>query len=528
MGRTSGILVVAAAILILLSGPGPMNSASDIATPAAKAKPSAEYSPETAWELGHTGKGVSICIMDTGTDDSHPSLAGKWLGGVDVSKPETPLTPRDGTFNADDTNGHGTTCAGISMGTGAPDKKYQGTAPDARLVELRIGTIFGAAPGEGPSPVKLYDATLQGEQWALAHADDKWPSGAGQYQGIDVLSLSWGIDVGGSSDGSDPYSAGLDRLVDAGVIVVVAAGNDGPSNDGFSGLGAASNVITVGATDDQDTIERADDIIASYSSRGPRKDNGDDDPYNELKPDVCAPGTGITQAEYDRVGDGSGNGYGSRGSGTSYATPLVAGAGALMLEANRNLTPAIAKEVLRASAERRGNATEYELDPFWNRDFGWGMVDAYEACRMVERIEDMGSVDVGLQSFVTNVTPAGPGNARAAVLAWNRYGDLDRVELRVDNGSWVRAEPLRTQYGWESALSGLSAGNHTIYTRSLAGKMTSLVSSFRFNVTAGAQNLHGIPAEILGWGGGAAALVAGCALTYLYIRRRVKPASGSA
>jgi hypothetical protein len=515
----SGLQAMAVALLILIAGLVPTGSASDIATPAAKAKQSQEYSPYTAWELGYSGKGVSICIMDTGTDDSHPSLAGKWLGGVDVSKPDTPLTPRDGSFNADDTNGHGTTCAGIAMGTGAPDKKYQGTAPDARLVELRIGTIFGAAPGEGPSPVKLYDATLLGEKWALAHQDDKWSSGGGQYQGIDVLSLSWGIDVGGSADGSDPYSAGLDRLVDAGVIVVVAAGNDGPSNDGFTGLGSASNVITVGATDDRDTIERADDIIASYSSRGPRKDNGDDDPYNELKPDVSAPGTGITQAEFDRVGDGSGNGYGSRGSGTSYATPLVAGVVALMLEANRDLTPAIAKEVLRASAERRENATFYELDPFWNKDFGWGMVDAYEACRIVERITDMNAIDVGLQSFVDNLTSDGQGAVNVRLLAWNRYGDMDRVELRVDNGSWVKARPLSAQYCWTCQLQGISPGNHTIYTRSLAGNMSSLVTSFQFNVTSGGQPKAGIPGAVWGWAGGAATVVAGAA-SYIYLRKR--------
>ena len=522
MGGSVRLAAISLALLMALPVAMPGTIGSDIANPSSRAKQSELYSPYTAWELGYTGKGVSVCIMDTGVDDSHPSLQGKWLGGVDVSKPGTFLWPRDGTFNADDTNGHGTTCAGIATGTGAPEGNYQGTATGARLVDLRIGTLFGGAPGEGPSPVKFYDGTLQGEQWALEHKDQNWPSGNGQYTGIDVLSLSWGIDVGGSSDGSDAYSAGLDKLVEAGVIVVVAAGNDGPGNDGFAGLGAANGVITVGATDDNDTIDRQDDIIASYSSRGPRKDNGDADPYNELKPDVCAPGTGITQAEYDRTGDGSGNGYGSRGSGTSYATPLVAGVVALMLEANRDLTPAVAKEVLRASAERRGNATVYELDPFWNKDFGWGVVDAYEACRMVERIEDMGAVDVGLQSFVSNATPIGPGKTMLTLLAWNRYGDLDRVELRVDNGSWVGARPAKAQYAWGCELSGLSDGNHTIYTRSLANNRTSLITSYRFNVTSGVPMDQGISAQVLGWGGGAAALAAGCAVTYLYIRRRAK------
>jgi subtilisin family serine protease len=149
-------------------------------------------------------------------------------------------------------------------------------------------------------------------------------------------------------------------------------------------MGAASKVITVGATDDKNTITRTDDIIADYSSRGPRKDNNDDDPYDELKPDVVAPGTNIIQAEYDRIGDGSGNGYGDRGSGTSYASPNVAGVVALMLEVNPDLTPTQIKDILHQTAEQRG-APEYPDYPYphnkWNRSYGYGVVDAYEAVK---------------------------------------------------------------------------------------------------------------------------------------------------
>jgi subtilisin family serine protease len=509
------------ALAFLLGAQGALGS--DIANPATKARPSSEYSPHTAWELGYTGKGIAICIMDTGVDDLHPSLAGKWLGGVDTSKPQTPLWPRDGTFNADDTNGHGTTCAGIAMGTGAPEKKYQGAAPDARLVELRIGTIFGAAPGEGPSPIKFYDATLQGEQWALSHKDQQWAPGGGQYRGIQVLSLSWGIDVGGSSDGSDQYSKGLDALVDAGVIVVNAAGNDGPSNDGFSGLSASSGAIVVGATDDNDTVDRSDDFIASYSSRGPRRDNGDDDPYDELKPDVSAPGTGITQAEYDLRGDGSGNGYGPRGSGTSYATPLVAGVCALLLEANSNLTPPLVKEILRATAERRGDASAPELDPFWNRDFGWGIVDAYKACELSART-DASKTDTDLQAFATEVVVKG-GSARAKGLAWHRTGEVERVEYRIDRGQWTRVAPDKGgQFGnWTAELPPLPPGNHTIYVRSLAGGKESLAPAFGFNTTGEAPGLAGLSGSAA-WGGGALAAAAAAGASWWYIRKRKKGA----
>jgi subtilisin family serine protease len=523
MGLRNRLFPAAMALLMLVQGA----AASDIANPASKAKQSAEYSPHTAWELGCTGKGVAICIMDTGVDDSHPSLAGKWLGGVDVSKPQTPLTPRDGTFNADDTNGHGTTCAGIAMGTGAPEKKYQGAAPDARLVELRIGTIFGAAPGEGPSPIKFYDATLQGEQWALTHKDQSWAPGAGRYRGIQVLSLSWGIDVGGSSDGSDQYSKGLDALVDAGVIVVNAAGNDGPSNDGFSGLSASSKAIVVGATDDNDTIDRSDDFIASYSSRGPRRDNGDGDPFDELKPDVSAPGTGITQAEYDQVGNGAGNGYGPRGSGTSYATPLVAGVCALLLEANANLTPPLVKEILRATSERRGNASAPELDPFWNRDFGWGMVDAYRACELAART-DAGNVDIALQAFVTNVAWRN-GAGKATGLSWSRDGDVERTEVRIDRGAWTRVGPSKgSVFGnWSYDLPALAPGNHTLFVRNSAGGMESLATAFDFNTTGEAPALAGLSGSAA-WGGGALVAAAAAGVAYWVIRKRRKGAAAPA
>lgn len=384
------VTITSALLLVSIFMVAPMSSeASDIANPAVKAKRSNEYSPNTAWELGHTGKGINIAIMDTGVDDAHPSLEDKMLAGVDFTKPETPLTPRDGTYNPDDPAGHGTTVAGIATGTGEPEKKYQGTAPDAMLIDVRIGTIIGIGPGEIPYLQDIYDSALEGIEWTIKHKDTEWQGAPEDNYGIDILSLSWGIypeDEGtaGGSDGSDEYSTGLNRLVDAGVVVVVSCGNEGPDNDGLWCMGAASKVITVGSTDDKNTITRTDDVIADYSSRGPRKDNGDNDPYDELKPDVVAPGTNIIQAEYDRMGDGSGNGYGDRGSGTSYASPNVAGIVALMLEANPDLTPTQIKDILRETAEPRGTP-EYPDYPYphnkWNRSYGYGVVDAYEAVK---------------------------------------------------------------------------------------------------------------------------------------------------
>lgn len=462
--------------VVMVEPKGTIKFYSDIATPAVKAKESEEFSPNTAWELGYTGKGAVIAIMDTGVDNGHPSFTGKWVGGADFSKPDIFLFPRDGTYDADDVNGHGTTCTGIAMGTGAPDYVYQGTAPEAKVADLRIGSILGASPGEGPQSV--YDAALEATEWAIEHHADQWTGQSEEYHGIDVLSLSWGIPYEGSSDGSDLYSRTLNRLVDVGVVAVVSAGNDGPNNDGFTGMGAADNVITIAATDDLDTINRNDDVIASYSSRGPRLDDGDGNPYDELKPDVSAPGTGITNAEYDMLGDGSGNGYGPRGSGTSYSAPNVAGIVALILEANPDLTPELVKEILRFTAERRGNATFPELDPFWNKDFGYGIVDAYGAVKVAERIENVKEVDVNLQCFIMNITNSSSRLIDISGIAWSKNGKVEGVEIKIGDGEWMMAKDMSngTWSKWTYRLDKkeLSKGDYIIEARAVNGDKYSL------------------------------------------------------
>jgi serine protease AprX len=420
---------------------------SDVATPATKAKESQEYSPETAWELGYSGEGLNIAIIDTGIDNEHPSLDGKFVAGVDFTKPESPFTPRDGSYDPDDIQGHGSTCAGISTGTGAPDGEYQGTATSAKLVDIRIGTKIGGGWGEAPYGQDIYDTALQGIEWAIQHKDDKWPSGGEANEGIDIISLSWGIYLEeGSSDGSDVYSRMNDAAVEAGIVVVNAAGNSGPDNDGLDGLSSSSLAIIIGATDDQDTITRDDDIIAGYSSRGPRKDNNDGNPYNELKPDVSSPGTGITNVEpytgNSPFSDASGNGYEGRGSGTSYACPNVAGVVALMLEANPDLTPELVMEILHFTAERRDNATFPELDPFWNKDFGYGLVDAYKAVKVSEGIEDVTEINPDLQCFIMNITDPSSRYVTISGISWSKNGEVESVEVRVDGGEWVEAKAM--------------------------------------------------------------------------------------
>ena len=478
----------------------------DIQTPNVKARNSSIY-PDAAWNFGVTGKGVNIAMVDTGVDNEHPGLVGKFVAGYDaVCYLHTDPTcvaaglgarETDGSYDPDDGNQHGTACIGMSSATGidadGSQSEFYGSAPDSSLVDVRIGTDAGAGPFENYIlEQEFYESAMNGIQWIIDNKDTAWAGVDESLHGIDIISLSWGITSheGGGSDGTDMHSMILDAAMEEGIVVSVAAGNDGPNNDGLSGMGSSDLSITVGATDDGNTITRDDDTIASYSSRGPRRDNGDGNPLNELKPEITAPGTNIIQAEGCVTsggcnnflgGDASSNTYTSRGSGTSYATPSVSGILALMIEANQNLSTFEMKEILKFTAERKGEPTQPDVDPFWNRDFGWGLVDAYEAVKLSLELKDLGltgSIDVNAQVHVESM---GIDNQSMLYLidgiAWSQMGSINAIEYRINGGSWNSASFEESngtlgaleRFGWSIALDveKMSKGNNTIEVRGL-------------------------------------------------------------
>ena len=446
----------------------------DVQTPAIKASNSSVYS-EGAWDLGVSGKGVNIAIVDTGIDNEHPGLLGKFVAGYDAVCSDDPLClaslqEDDGSFDPDDQNQHGTACSGMATSTGilpsGEMSNFTGSAPDANLVDVRIGTAVGAGPFENYIlEQEFYESAMDGLNWVIENKDTAWPGIENESYGIDIISLSWGITSheSGGSDGTDMFSQVLDEATLAGIVVSVAAGNDGSNNDGFSGMGSSSLSITVGALDDKNSIDRSDDGIASYSSRGPRRDNNDGNPYDEMKPDVSAPGTNIVQAEachasgscYNRIPgqDAADNGYSGRGSGTSYATPSVSGVIALMIEANPDLDPLAIREILRLTSERRENltssdgegveegpwATYPDLDPYWNRHFGWGMVDAHAAVESALLNTDTDNINTDLQTYIIS-TEIGTNINVITGHSWSRSGSVDRIEYSVDGGSWMEAQ----------------------------------------------------------------------------------------
>ncbi len=273
-----------------------------------------------AWARDLDGAGVTVAVLDTGIDRNHPDLATQ-IDGTASFVPGEEIT---------DINGHGTHVASTIVGTGAAsDGANRGVAPGADLI---VGKVLGGAEGSGQD-----SWVMAGMEWAAA-------------SGADVVNMSLGDSV--PSDGTDPMSQMVDALsAQHGTLFVIAAGNAGPES--ISNPGAAASALTVGAVDKQDQL-------AGFSSTGPLAVSGG------LKPDIVAPGVDITAARSQEMG--SGEGLYRTISGTSMATPHVAGAAAILAQAHPDWTGAQLKEQLTSSAQ--GLAEWYS--PF---EVGTGRVD---------------------------------------------------------------------------------------------------------------------------------------------------------
>ena len=287
--------------------------------------------------FGQNGSGVGVCVLDTGVDPAHEQFDSKTIAFFDAV---------NGEASPYDDNGHGTHVSSIAAGDGvgsADAVLYAGVAPQ---VDLHVAKVL-AADNTG-----VESNIIAGIEWCVDQS------------AVKILSMSLRGAV--VSDGLDSLSQAADAAVDAGKVVVVAAGNTGPAPGTVASPGAAEKVITVGACAEWSASANPDGVsggiyIVPFSSRGPITDgNGNPRPY--IKPDVCAPGHSITAAEA-----GTASAYVAI-SGTSMAAPFVSGAIALALQANPSLTPPQAKQLLEATAQDRGSVGK-------DADWGAGLVD---------------------------------------------------------------------------------------------------------------------------------------------------------
>lgn len=303
-------------------------------------------------DYGYNGAGVGVAVIDSGITDWHDDLGYQGSSSLVRSRNGQRVVASvdfvNGRSGSYDDHGHGTHVAGVIAGNGKDSYgAHSGIAPAAHLVGLKV--LDNRGNGVISDVIAAFD-------WVIAHKS---------MHNIRVVNLSVGAAVTESYN-TDPLTRAAKRAVDAGIVVVTAAGNLGKSSQGqsqYGGITAPGNapwVITVGASSHQGTVSRADDVMARYSSRGPSAID------YEAKPDVVAPGTGMVS-----LSEPGSTLYLSKSlfllkgllsstarpylslSGTSMSAPVVSGTVALMMQANPTLTPNMVKAIIQYTAEAR-------------------------------------------------------------------------------------------------------------------------------------------------------------------------------
>ncbi|MDX3234207.1 S8 family serine peptidase [Streptomyces sp. ME03-5709C] len=335
-----------------------------------------------AWERGYDGTGVTVAVLDTGIDATHPDVAASIVGKVDFTG--SPTGTKDG-------HGHGTHVASTVLGSGAASKGLRkGVAPGAKLLVGKVCDDNGQCPDDG---------IIAAMDWA-AHS------------GAKVVNMSLG---GDPTDGTDPMSQALNELSRAtGTLFVVAAGNSGLIAQKVVAPGSADDALTVAAVDKNGDM-------ASFSNRGPRIGDG------AAKPDIAAPGVGIVAARAAGTAMGAPvDAYYTASDGTSMATPHVAGAAAIVAQQHPELSGQQIKALLMDTADDLGHdlyaqgtgqvdlatATNPRIVPKGNLNFGR---EAYPHAPVTKKItytnrgDEATTLHLTMPVSFADGTPAAPG-----------------------------------------------------------------------------------------------------------------------
>ncbi len=383
------------------------------------------------WEdTGYTGAGSVVAIIDTGIDSDHVGLDDiddsnytndtKVIAFYDaVNSPE--LT--NGTeIKAYDDQGHGTHCAGITAGTGAPDFQYKGVAPKAQLVGVKVLDSGGSGS---------FATVMAGMEWTVE-----------KRHVFNIRAASMSLGGPGAIEWTSSEEESVNRMgnemMREGVALFIAAGNSAFSAQ-IGTPGSAEDVITVGALD-------KNTAIAVYSSQGPTEEG-------RVKPNIAFVGSSVMAPDFN-----TGDGYTSK-SGTSMATPGAAGLAALMYQANPDLSPFDIRNIMQETATYRRCDYMFANEPCaednipknrQNNVYGHGHVNSVpsvmEAANKVYEL-----------SLTLNVTLA------------SNYEMDNRVLLNQEEGVQFNVEGGATRVQWRTwdmrdnwmDLAGFNAGDTT-------------------------------------------------------------------
>ena len=360
------------------------------------------------------GTGIGIAILDSGMDINHVAF-------LDKSTRSRIVFSRDftGENRVDDPYGHGTHVTAIAAGNGRiANSAYLGMAPNANIVNLRVLNSQG---------IGSVSAILAALDWLMTNRTT---------YNVRVVNMSLGTPAVDSYK-NDPICRAVRRLVDAGVVVAAAAGNNGKNSAGQKVYGQIHcpgnepSALTVGAANTFGTDARNDDGVTTFSSRGPTRSYTTDAAGvkhfdNLIKPDVVAPGNKIINAESDgnllvaenpQLDLGISRADNRREmqlSGSSMATPVVAGAAVMLLQANPNLTPNLIKMILMYTAQ--------PLAGFNTLEQGAGEINMEGAMRLARLVRtDLGtSKPVGASLLSTTTLPVPQSTIAGTTFSWSQ------------------------------------------------------------------------------------------------------------
>ena len=460
---------------------------------------------EQVWsQYGYDGTGVTIAVLDTGVRGDHEGLNDmddELTMGCEQPEPD-PLNPEPIFIDCDlkisafydavvtdseqparesyDSGTHGSHVAGIAAGTGggqeSPDgSRYIGVAPGAWVIN-----ILACCDGD------IQDI-IEGAQWAIENKDSK---------GIDILTSSLGeqqFEIHFDNDGSSAWSQQMDAVAASGIITFLSAGNEfgGATFAGCNTIdspGDANLPITVASLD-------KDLGLAIYSSRGYTSDG-------RVKPDVSTIGSNIMAPDA-----ATSDGYTSK-SGTSMATPLMAGIAALMVEANPDLTHNQVKDIIITDSIER----DLQLldDPGFNdcsilenrpdNEFGYGQADP------LLFVQSAGSIDSSLNVSMNVDTLQQIGNE--SLISGTSSGgvsDIGFVQIKVGGGDWQQATDISSTGDWSSwnvkLQPHIESGNSTMYSRLVISEdRMSPVDARRVILIDGQNNFSGATEELMPFG----------------------------
>ena len=356
-----------------------------------------------------SGKNVTVAVLDTGVDGGHSDLAGRVAKNIKLAGTQSaslgfsyPINS-ESLSNTDQAYGHGTFVAGVIAGNGSlSGGKYSGVAPGARVVGLSAGDLS-----------LVY--VLEGFDYLLA---------SGSSVGVRVVNCSFSANT--VFDVNDPVNIATKMLTDAGINVVFSAGNTGPGAHTLNPYAVAPWVVSVGASDTKGRL-------ASFSSRG-------DFANSMFHPTLVAPGVNVVSLRGSGVANVTGASgiagadtqrlsaaelpYYTTANGTSFSAPQVAGAIALMLEANPGLAPSEVKDILQRTAT--------PLPPYYTYETGTGMLNVHaavlEAAYPLRRIGAWrGTVDRNQVEFL--------GDAPVQFSGTSQPGSATEISVTVPEGA---------------------------------------------------------------------------------------------